>query len=160
MLVLRLVRTGRRNQPKFRLVAAEHSKPTDGRVVEILGDYNPTAPEQPFTINKEAVEKWLGHGAQPSNTVARLLNTKYGFNLKVEQRPVRGPKKAARGEAKPAAGPTPAVEAAPAEESVAESAVVEEPNAQEVPVEPAAPVAETEASVEPAALAEEPPAAS
>ena len=65
VLVIRLARTGRRNQPKFRVVVAEHSKPVKGKVVEIVGHYNPTVKKDPLTINKEAVESWLGKGTQP-----------------------------------------------------------------------------------------------
>ena len=93
MLVIRLARTGRRNQPKFRVVVAEHSKPVNGRVVEIVGYYNPTVKKDPLTINKEAVEVWLSKGTQPSNTVSRLLNTYAGFNLDVKQNLPRKPRK-------------------------------------------------------------------
>lgn len=72
MLVLRLQRVGRKKLAHFRLVAQEHSlSPKSGRVVERLGSFNPYSKE--FTFDKEAVEKRLANGAQPSNRVARLL---------------------------------------------------------------------------------------
>jgi len=89
VLVIRLARTGRRNQPKFRVVVAENSKPVKSNVVEVVGHYNPTVKKDPLTISKEAIETWLSKGAQPSNTVARILNTYAGFGLNVKQRPAR-----------------------------------------------------------------------
>jgi len=94
LLVLRLSRTGRRNQPKFRLVAAEQGKKLDGRVVEILGHYEPAAQEKPFVFDKEKVQGWLSKGAVVSNTVAKLLNSQ-GFDLPVHIRPERAPRKKA-----------------------------------------------------------------
>ena len=133
MLVIRLARTGRRNQPKFRLTVAEHSKPVDGKVVEVVGHYNPTVLDkaQAFVVNKEAVEAWLAKGAKPSNTVSRLLNTYAGFSLAVEQRPARKPKKAP---AEPAAPAPAAVEEAPAEQPAVAD---EEAPATEADVAPA-----------------------
>lgn len=95
MLVIRLARTGRRNQPKFRVAVAEHSKPVNGKVVEVVGHFNPTIKKDPLVINKEAIESWISKGAQPSNTVSRLLNQHAGFDLEVKQRPPRKPKKEA-----------------------------------------------------------------
>ena len=95
MLVLRLVRTGRRNQPKFRLVAADQSEKLNGKVVEILGHYEPAAKEKPFVFDKEQVQGWLSKGGVPSNTVARLLNMN-GFDLPVHQSAPAKPKKKAQ----------------------------------------------------------------
>ena len=93
MLVIRLSRKGRRNHPMYRIQVAENSMPTDGKFVEIVGSYNPTATDQPLEVKKERVEHWIKQGAQPSNTVARLLN-KVGFNLPVDQKN-KAPKKKA-----------------------------------------------------------------
>jgi len=72
LLVLRLQRVGRKKLAHFRLVAQEHSlSPKSGRVVEQLGSFNPYTKD--FTFKKEAIEKRLSNGAQPSNRVARLL---------------------------------------------------------------------------------------
>lgn len=140
LLVIRLARTGRRNQPKFRVVVAEHSKPVDGNTVEIVGHFEPAAPNKPFVIDREAVSKWIGQGAKPTNTVARLLNKYEGFDLLVKQRPARPPKKEAKqkAEAKPetsktegsAEQPTAEVKKEPATEPEApkeEAKVQEEP---------------------------------
>ncbi len=82
MLVIRLSRKGRRNRPIYRIVVAEHSRPTDGKFVEVVGSYNSIATDKPLSVEKDRVEYWMSKGAKPSNTVAKLLN-KVGFNLEV-----------------------------------------------------------------------------
>ena len=82
MLVIRLSRKGRRNRPIYRIVVAEHSRPTDGKFVEVVGTYNSIASDKPLSVKKDRVEYWVSKGAKPSNTVAKLLN-KVGFNLEV-----------------------------------------------------------------------------
>ena len=82
MLVIRLSRKGRRNRPIYRIVVAEHSRPTDGKFVEVVGTYNSIAPDKPLSVKKDRVEYWMSKGAKPSNTVAKLLN-KVGFSLEV-----------------------------------------------------------------------------
>ena len=71
MLVIRLARTGRSKYPTYRIVAAESTRPATGKFVEILGHYNPHTKE--LVIKHEATEKRLSQGAQPSNTVVKLL---------------------------------------------------------------------------------------
>jgi small subunit ribosomal protein S16 len=70
---LRLTRIGSRKNPVWRVVAADSRSPRDGRVIETLGHYN--AQTQPSTImlDEEKVRAWLARGAQPSNTVRKLL---------------------------------------------------------------------------------------
>lgn len=65
-------------------MVAENSKATDGKFVEIVGNYNPISAEQPLVIEEARIRYWLSQGATPSNTVARLLN-RVGFDLPVEQ---------------------------------------------------------------------------
>ena len=151
MLVIRLSRKGRHNHPMYRLLVAENSMPTDGKFVEIVGHYNPVNTEQPLEVKKDRVEYWISKGAQPSNTVAKLLN-KTGFNLPVEQYH-KAPKKAAQAKAEAAKNP-PATPAASAE---AEAPVAEETPPTEVVVEEAASVEEATAE-EAVPIAEETPA--
>ena len=73
MLVIRLQRTGRRNIPAYRLVIAEKRAAVKGKVKEYIGHYLPTRNPHEFVFKKERIEHWLKFGAQPSNTVARLL---------------------------------------------------------------------------------------
>lgn len=147
MLVLRLVRTGRRNQPKFRLVAAEQGKKVKGAVVEILGHYEPAASDKPFVFNKENTQHWVDKGAVVSNTVAKLLN-KEGFNLPVHQHAEAKPKKKAQAKLDAANKPA---EAAP----VAEEATEAPAEGGEVPTE--TPAAEEASAETPAVAAEEAP---
>ncbi len=142
LLVLRLVRTGRRNQPKYRLVAAEQGEKLDGKVVEILGHYEPAAESKPFVFDKEKVQGWLSKGAMPSNTVAKLLNSQ-GFSLPVHLHAEAKPKKKAQAKLEAANKP---VEVAPVPEQVEvaseETTVVEEAPAEEVVAEETPVVAE------------------
>lgn len=71
MLKIRLTRRGKKKQPIYRIVVAEHTRPVKGKFIEILGFYNPRTKE--IGLNKEKIEKWLGNGAQPSDSVAMIL---------------------------------------------------------------------------------------
>jgi len=122
LLVLRLVRTGRRNQPKFRLVAADQSEKLDGKVVEILGHYEPAAKDKPFVFDKEKVQGWLAKGGMPSNTVAKLLNMN-GFDLPVHQYAVAKPKKKAQARLDEANKPKEAPVAVEASSDISEAEV-------------------------------------
>ncbi len=70
---LRLKRTGKKKQPSYRVVAVESRKPRDGRVLEVIGTYDPRAEPSAISIVNERAVHWLSHGAQPSDTVAKLL---------------------------------------------------------------------------------------
>ena len=72
---LRLKRTGRRHLPCYRLNAIDSRAPRDGRVIEELGLYDPLQkePEKQISFKRERIEYWLSVGAQPSETVANLL---------------------------------------------------------------------------------------
>lgn len=74
MVRIRLRRTGLRNQPSYRIVAAEKESPRDGRYLEILGTYNPRT--DPFTISvkEDRVFEWMKNGAQPSESVVQIFN--------------------------------------------------------------------------------------
>ena len=72
---LRLKRTGRRHLPCYRLNAVDSRAPRDGRVIEELGLYDPLHKEvdKQISFKRERIEYWLSVGAQPSDTVANLL---------------------------------------------------------------------------------------
>jgi small subunit ribosomal protein S16 len=79
MLVIRLSRIGHENLQKFRLVEQEKtSSPKSGKVIAIVGHYNPADPENKLVFDSEKIETFLKNGATPSDTVARLL-LKNGF---------------------------------------------------------------------------------
>ncbi len=73
MLVIRLQRTGRENMPTYRIVVAEKARPVKGKFLEIVGHYLPAQKPKVFEHKAERIEHWVGKGAIPSNTVARLL---------------------------------------------------------------------------------------
>jgi small subunit ribosomal protein S16 len=73
---IRLTRVGARNNPIWRVVAADKRSPRDGRFLEVLGHYNPQTNPSTIEINEERVRSWLSQGAQPTATVKRLLKAK------------------------------------------------------------------------------------
>jgi small subunit ribosomal protein S16 len=70
---LRLMRMGKTKQPTYRVVAADSRSPRDGRFIEILGTYEPRAEPSRIKIDNERAKRWLSQGAQPTDTVAKLL---------------------------------------------------------------------------------------
>ena len=73
MVVIRLRRTGRSRKPSYRVVVADSQSPRDGRFIEILGHYNPLTEPPTVVIDRDKVATWVSKGAQPSNTVKRLM---------------------------------------------------------------------------------------
>lgn len=73
MLVIRFARTGKKHQAYFRIVVAEKQRSVSAKFIEILGNYDPHAKK--LSIDKEKLRKYLGNGAVPSNTVAKLLKS-------------------------------------------------------------------------------------
>ncbi len=142
---IRLARGGSKKRPFYRIVAADSRMPRDGRFIEKLGTYNPLLPkdsEDRVKMDMDRIKYWLGHGAQPTDRIARMLEAA-GVLPKTER---NNPKKAELGtkakerlEAKKAAVEAPAEEAAaeaPAEEAAAEAPAEEA--AAEAPAEEAA----------------------
>jgi len=70
---LRLMRMGKKKQPVYRVVAADSRSPRDGRFIEILGTYEPRVEPSRVIIDNAKAVRWLRNGAQPTDTVARLL---------------------------------------------------------------------------------------
>ena len=75
---LRLTRVGSKKNPVYRIVAADSRSPRDGKFIEIVGRYNPQTDPSTIEVDEEKVRDWLSKGAQPSETVQRLLKAK-GF---------------------------------------------------------------------------------
>jgi small subunit ribosomal protein S16 len=71
---IRLRRTGTNKRPTYRVVVADSRSPRDGRFIEILGHYNPLTQPPTVKIDRTRAQAWIAKGAQPSNTVKRLLN--------------------------------------------------------------------------------------
>lgn len=129
MLVIRLFRTGKKNQPSFKIVVTDKRKPARaGRFVEQVGFYNPLTKEK--NLKADRIKYWLSVGAKPSPTIHNMLVSE----KIIEAKKIPVHKKSKKQEEKPAepaapAAPTPPT-AEPAQEKSSE------------PVAPAAPVAE------------------
>lgn len=70
---LRLMRMGKKKQPTYRIVAADSRSPRDGRPIEIIGTYQPRLEPSGIRIEGDKALKWLRNGAQPTETVQKLL---------------------------------------------------------------------------------------
>ncbi len=71
---LRLTRVGGRKDPVWRVVVADQRSKRDGRVIETVGHYNPQTNPSTITLDEARVRDWLARGAQPSQTVRKLLS--------------------------------------------------------------------------------------
>jgi small subunit ribosomal protein S16 len=71
-----LTRVGSTKNPIWRVVVADQRSPRDGRVIETIGRYNAQTEPSEIAIDEERARHWLDRGAQPSNTVRKLLRTK------------------------------------------------------------------------------------
>jgi small subunit ribosomal protein S16 len=70
---LRLMRMGKKKQPTYRVVAADSHSPRDGRFIEIVGIYGPRSEPSVIEIDNAKAIAWLEKGAQPTETVQKLL---------------------------------------------------------------------------------------
>jgi len=136
---LRLVRTGKRKQPTYRLVAADSRSPRNGRFIEIIGTYEPRQEPSRINIDNERAIHWLRNGAQPTERVEKLLRISGAWE-EFTGKPLEPIEYKAKEEVAPAAEEAaveePAEEAAPAEEEAAEEAApAEEEAAVEEPAE-------------------------
>ena len=71
---IRLTRMGSTKRPAYRIVATDSRTKRDGEYLEKIGTYNPLTNPATVNINKEVAFKWLGNGAQPSDTVRNLFS--------------------------------------------------------------------------------------
>ena len=128
MLAIRMQRKGRAHYPTYRIVVQESQRhPLSGRVVAEVGNYNPAT--KALTLDKEAVEKYLSNGAQPSSRVAFILK-KNGVKLPKWYKE-----------------PTPKQAAAKHADKLRKNQPKEEAPAEEAPVEATAEAATEEAEV-------------
>lgn len=77
---IRLKRIGAKKAPFYRVVVAESSSPRDGRFIAEIGTYAPMSEPSEFKVDTEAVKKWIANGAQPTETVKRLLKSNGFFD--------------------------------------------------------------------------------
>ena len=70
---IRLRRMGAKKAPFYRVVVADSRYPRDGRFIEEIGYYNPTTEPATIKIDADLAKKWIGNGAQPTDTVRSIL---------------------------------------------------------------------------------------
>lgn len=128
MLKIRLQRTGRTNNPSYRVVVTEHTNgPKSGRAKEVVGSYNPKTKER--ILKEDRIKYWLSVGAQATGTMHNMLvSTGIVKGKKINVLPKKTVAKVEEpvAEAAPAATPAPAAEVAAAEEPAAETPAEEE----------------------------------
>ena len=73
MLAIKLMRTGAKKSPSYRIVVKEKQSKRDGAYLENLGTYNPTRNPAEIKLDMTRVNYWIEKGAQPTNTVSRLI---------------------------------------------------------------------------------------
>ena len=71
MVKIRLKRMGANKKPFYRVVVADSRAPRDGKFIEEIGYYNPMPDPADIKIDEEKAKKWLGTGAQPTDTVKK-----------------------------------------------------------------------------------------
>ena len=69
----RLRRMGAKKSPFYRIVVADSRYPRDGRFIEEIGYYNPLKEPVELKVDAEKAKKWIGNGAQPTDTVKALF---------------------------------------------------------------------------------------
>lgn len=70
---IRLKRLGAKKKPFYRIVVADSRAPRDGRFIEEIGTYNPNVSPAEIKVDAEKAQKWLSHGALPTDTVRSLF---------------------------------------------------------------------------------------
>ena len=73
MLMIRMARFGGKKKPTYRVVVIDKERARDSRAVEVVGIYNPVSKPKLVKLDHARIEHWMKNGAQPSDTVARLL---------------------------------------------------------------------------------------
>ncbi len=142
---VRLTRVGSKKNPIWRVVVADGRSPRDGRSIETIGHYNPQTEPSRIVIDRERYQHWLDRGAQPSNTVKKLVraaNTGFEVPSAAAPTPVATPPQAPAAEAE-----------APADAEPVETAEPDTPAAEAEAAVDAEPAAEAEPEPEPAAEA-------
>lgn len=126
MLIMRLRRIGRKSDPHYRIVVAEHTSPVQGKFIAEIGHYHPKSKE--LVVNHDLVLAWMEKGAQVSNTVARLCDKAGVSHERIVVTQYQGaPKKkavaAAKAKEDKANAPAPVVEEAPVADEATEEEV-------------------------------------
>jgi small subunit ribosomal protein S16 len=72
-VTIRLSRHGAKKRPFYRIVVSDRRSPRDGRYIEQVGTYDPSATSGGVKLNREKIDSWIKNGAQPSQTVSELI---------------------------------------------------------------------------------------
>lgn len=75
MLAIRLARFGAKKKPSYRVVVIEKERARNSRSIEVVGFYNPIAKPAQVELKHDRIDHWIKNGAQPSETVSRLMRT-------------------------------------------------------------------------------------
>jgi small subunit ribosomal protein S16 len=75
MLMIRLARFGAKKKPSYRVVVIDKERARNSRSVEVVGFYNPVSQPPVVNLKRDRIEYWLKNGAQPSDTISRLLKS-------------------------------------------------------------------------------------
>ncbi|MEN2985650.1 MAG: 30S ribosomal protein S16 [Thermodesulfovibrionaceae bacterium] len=75
MVRIRLMRMGAKKKPFYRVVVADSKARRDGPFIEIVGTYNPKKDPAEIKLNMERINYWISKGAQPTDTVKKLIET-------------------------------------------------------------------------------------
>ena len=140
MLAIRLQRQGKTHYATYRVIVQDVLRhPSSGKVVAYVGSYNPHTKQ--VQLDKEAIENYLSHGAQPTDRVVRILTgegmtmPKWVKTVRGKQRNIRNPEKLRRNQPKEESVETPAEEAAASDSSAAEPSEPAETAEQDQPAE-------------------------
>jgi len=72
-VTIRMSRHGTKKRPFYRIVVSDRRFPRDGRYIEQVGTYDPSATSGGLKLNRDKVETWIKKGAKPSQTVSELI---------------------------------------------------------------------------------------
>lgn len=93
-LKIRLARGGSKKRPYYRIVVADAAAPRDGKFIEKIGTFNPVLPKdraaERLTLDLERASHWLKVGAQPTDRVARMLDTAGLLKREARNNPNKG----------------------------------------------------------------------
>ena len=140
MLAIRLQRQGKTHYATYRVIVQDVLRhPSSGKVVAYVGSYNPHTKQ--VQLDKEAIENYLSHGAQPTDRVVRILTgegitmPKWVKTVRGKQRDIRNPEKLRRNQPKEESAEAPAEETATSDSDTAESSEPVEAAEQDQPAE-------------------------
>ena len=156
---IRLSRVGATKRPSYRVVAIDSRRPRDGRALEILGFYDPLTKPATVQIDADRFAAWVGKGALPSDTVAKLIKlngSAPSARPPAAEAPAPKPKRSRKAAAKATAAKAgAATEPAAAEVAAPEPALAEAAAAEAAPAEPATADVDISAEADPTTEATE-----